>query len=205
MEQSTLFHTRLPKYGTIQNVEWCGRLVVASFDNKRCVEMAEKLDIQEALLNEYRQAVCAMLESEDTREIKNSSPKHAAIIIEEMIRHTKTSFFAIAQRMNPVVWSQRVINALAQAKKDGKEVSLLLLDSDNISHLDGVDPIVKSCVRKLPRAGMFQYNLAVMDDCAVRFEYDVANDHALFYANNRELAGLARRRFDSLYSVGVRI
>jgi hypothetical protein len=55
----------------------------------------------ERLLDDYRQAVCAMLEADGFRRIENSSPKHAAIIIEEMIGHAKHSFCAVAQRMNP--------------------------------------------------------------------------------------------------------
>ena len=88
--------------------------------------MSENNALKERLLDEYRQAVSAMLESDKFSRIENSSPKHAAIIIEEMIGHAKHSFCAVAQSMNPVVWSPGVINALSNALKNGITVSLLV-------------------------------------------------------------------------------
>lgn len=159
-------------------------------------------DNQERLLGEYRQAVRAMLESEKFGRIENSSPKHAAIIIEEMIAHAKDSFCAIAQRMDPAVWSPCVLGALSEALKKGVAVSLLVVASGELAHLDGISPELRSHIRRAERAEGIGINLAVMDGKAVRLEYDVANDRATFCVNEAELARLARAKFDALYESG---
>lgn len=162
----------------------------------------EAQDNQERLLGEYRQAVCAMLDSEKFSRIENSSPKHAAIIIEEMIGHAERSFCAIAQRMNPVVWSSSVIAALTKAVKEGIAVSLLVVTTEALTHLDGIDPDLRKCIRRVADAHEIGINLAVMDTKAVRLEYDVTHDKAVFCVNETELANLARTKFDALYESG---
>ena len=162
-------------------------------------------DTQERLLVDYRQAVRAMLESDSFSRIENSSPKHAAIIIEEMIGHAKESFCAIAQCMNPVVWSSGVIAALSNAMKRGVAVSLLVVAPGALTHLNGIDPELRSHIRRAAKAENIGINLAVMDAKAVRLEYDVDNDKATFCVNEKELADLARAKFDALYGAGSAI
>lgn len=157
------------------------------------------------LLDEYRQAVCAMLEASEFRRIENSSPKHAAIIIEEMIGHAKHSFCAVAQRMNPVVWSPSVINALSSAMARGVAVSLLVVAAGDLAHLDSIPAELRSRVRRAERPDVIGINFAVMDDKAVRIEHDVANDRATFCVNEDELAHLAQAKFDALYGAGTAI
>lgn len=161
--------------------------------------------LNERLLDDYRQAVCAMLEANEFRRIENSSPKHAAIIIEEMIGRAKVSFRAIAQRMNPVVWSPSVIAALTNAMKRGVVVSLLVVTPEALTHLEGIDPELRSHIRRAANPDDITINLAVMDDKAVRLEYDVANDRATFCVNEAELASLAQAKFDELYKTGTAI
>ena len=161
--------------------------------------------LKERLLDDYRQAVCAMLEANEFRRIENSSPKHAAIIIEEMIGHAKKSFCAIAQCMNPVVWSPSVIAALYNAMKRGVAVSLLVVTPEALTHLDGIDPELKSHIHRAAHPEDIGINFAVMDDKAVRIEHDVANDRATFCVNEAELASLAQAKFDALYKAGTAI
>ena len=161
--------------------------------------------LKEWLLDEYRQAVCAMLETDEFRRIENSSPKHAAIIIEEMIGHAQHSFCAVAQRMNPVVWSQQVIDALIKAAARGVAVSILVVASGDISHLDNIPEELRSHIRRAASPDAIGINFAVMDNKAVRIEHDVANDRASFCVNEDELAHLAQNKFNSLYEAGTAI
>lgn len=161
--------------------------------------------LNERLLDDYRQAVCAMLEANEFRRIENSSPKHAAIIIEEMIGHAKHSFCAVAQRMNPEVWSPRVIAALSSAMARGVTVSLLVVAAGDLAHLNSVPADLRTHVRRAERPDVININFAVMDDKAVRIEHDVANDRATFCVNEAELTRLAQTKFDALYGAGTAI
>ena len=161
--------------------------------------------LNERLLDDYRQAVCAMLEANEFRRIENSSPKHAAIIIEEMIGHAKHSFCAVAQTLNPVVWSAGVIAALSRAMAKGVTVSLLVVAAGDLAHLDSIPAELRSHIRRAERPDVININFAVMDDKAVRIEHDVANDRATFCVNEAELASLAQARFDTLYKAGTAI
>lgn len=161
--------------------------------------------LKEWLLDEYRHAVCAMLETDEFRRIENSSPKHAAIIIEEMIGHAQHSFCAVAQTLNPVVWSPRVIAALSSAMAKGVTVSLLVVAAGDLAHLNILPAEVRSRVRRAERPDAIGINFAVMDDKAVRIEHDIANDRASFCVNEDELAHLAQNKFNSLYEAGTAI
>lgn len=161
--------------------------------------------LQERLLGEYRQAVSAMLESSDFSMIKNSSPKHAAILIEEMVGHAEHSFCAVAQRMNPMVWSPRVIDALAKAMSRGVAISLLIVASGELEHLKGIPDDVRNRIHRAADPKEINLNLAIMDAKAVRFEYDIAQDKAVFCVNETELASLAQAKFDTLYKKGSAI
>ena len=161
--------------------------------------------MNERLLDDYRRAVCEMLAAEEFRRIENSSPKHAAIIIEEMIGHAQHSFCAVAQTLNPVVWSPRVIAALSSAMAKGVTVSLLVVAAGDLAHLNTLPAEVRSHVRRAERPDVIGINFAVMDDKAVRIEHDVANDRASFCVNEDELAHLAQNKFNSLYEAGTAI
>lgn len=161
--------------------------------------------MNERLLDDYRQAVCAMLDANEFQRIENSSPRHAAIIIEEMIGHAQHSFCAVAQTLNPVVWSPRVIAALSSAMTRGVAVSLLIVTAGDLAHLDSVPTELRSRVRRAERPDVININFAVMDDKAVRLEYDVDNDRASFCVNENELAQLAQNKFNKLYEAGTAI
>ena len=147
-----------------------------------------------------------MLESGRFSRIENSSPKHAAIIIEEMISHAKESFCAVAQRMDPEVWSPGVIDALTSVVKSGSvAVSLLVVTPDALTHLNGIDQDLRNCIRRVAKPEDVAINLAIMDNKAVRLEYDVDNDKATFCVNETELVCLARAKFNALYESGTKI
>ena len=161
--------------------------------------------MNERLLDDYRQAVCAMLAANEFQRIENSSPKHAAIIIEEMIGHAQHSFYAVAQTLNPVVWSPRVITALSSAMSKGVTVSLLVVAAGDLAHLNTLPAELRSHIRRAASPDAIDFNFAVMDDKAVRIEHDVANDRATFCVNENELAHLAQNKFNKLYEAGTAI
>ena len=80
----------------------------------------------EAILLEYRKTVRNLFDTGASDVIDNSSPRHAAILIEEMVRHANVSFRAFAGRMNPTVWNLNVMDALDEAIKRGVDVQLLV-------------------------------------------------------------------------------
>ena len=165
----------------------------------------KELALQERLLVEYRNAIRGMLNSEKFSRIENSSPKHAAIIIEEMIKKADHSFCAVAQRMNPVVWSPRVIDALTKAAARGVAVSILVVAAGELSHLDNIPANLRSHIRRAASPDAIGINFAIMDAKAVRVEHDVVNDRATFCVNEPELTDLAQTKFNSLYEAGTAI
>ena len=80
----------------------------------------------EAILLEYRKTVRNLFDTGASDVIDNSSPRHAAILIEEMVRHAQVSFCAFAGRMNPDVWNANVMAALKEAIQRGVLVRLLV-------------------------------------------------------------------------------
>lgn len=148
----------------------------------------------------YRALVRKLIESGSTHQLPNSSPKHAAIIIEEMVRHAKDSFVAVSDCFDSSVWGSEVVQALVEACRKGVSVGLLAVKS--AEHIDNWDPEVRSCVRRLSdddaASDAKTANFAVMDKRALRLETDKSKFLASFFANNAELAGLAFERFGVL-------
>lgn len=151
---------------------------------------------------EYRAIIRYLLESKSTRVIPNSSQGHASVIIEEMVRHAGSSFLAVAQRLNPAVWGARVVEALSDAISNGIDVSLLVVDGTGIGHTADWPETLRSRIRRISAKDAEEeantLNFAVMDGNAIRIEFDKGKCQAAFCANNEELAGLARRRFEAL-------
>lgn len=165
----------------------------------------KEMTLQERLLAEYRDAIRGMLNSDKFSRIENSSPKHAAIIIEEMIKKADHSFCAVAQRMNPDVWSPRMIDALTKAAMRGVVVSILVVASGELSHLETIPANLRSHIRRAASPNSIDINFAIMDAKAVRVEYDVENDRATFCVNEPEITNLAQTKFNSLYEAGTAI
>lgn len=168
----------------------------------------KEMTIQEVLLVEYRNAIRGMLNSDKFSRIENSSSKHAAIIIEEMIKKADHSFCAVAQRMNPDVWSSKVIDALTKAAARGVAVSILVMASGasgELSHLANIPANLRSHIRRAASPDAIDFNFAIMDARAVRVEHDVKNDMATFCVNEPELTDLAQTKFNSLYEAGTAI
>lgn len=162
----------------------------------------------EAMLIEYRKTVRNLFDTGASDVIDNSSPRHAAILIEEMVRHAQVSFRAFAGRMNPAVWNISVMNALSEAIARGVNVQLLVEhDCDPI--LNGSMPdIVRRAVRRCGAAsGNFNPkvfpHIATGDGQSFRMEMDPDAKTAAFAANNSAFASRIAGIFDYLLSMSI--
>lgn len=156
----------------------------------------------EAILLEYRKTVRNLFDTGASDIIDNSSPRHAAILIEEMVRHAQVSFRAFAGRMNPVVWNINVMNALSDAISRGVNVQLLV-EHDCEPIVNGTMPdIVRCAVRRCVAAAGFnpsQFSHCATGDCqSFRLEMDPIQKTAAFAANNPALASRIAGIFDYL-------
>lgn len=161
----------------------------------------------EVMLLEYRKTVRNLFDTGASDVIDNSSPRHAAILIEEMVRHAQVSFRAFAGRMNPAVWNINVMNALCEAIARGVNVQLLVEhDCDPI--LNGSMPdIVRRAVRRcVPSANFSPQDFphcATGDRQSFRMEMDPEERTASFAANNPAYASRIADIFDYLMSNSV--
>ena len=161
----------------------------------------------EAILLEYRKTVRNLFDTGASDVIDNSSPRHAAILIEEMVRHANVSFRAFAGRMNPTVWNLNVMVALEEAIKRGVDVQLLVEhDCDPILN-DTMPERVRRAVRRCQQSNGFNpadfAHCATGDQQSFRIEMDRNQKTAAFSANNPELAARVASIFDYLHSQSV--
>lgn len=158
------------------------------------------------LMDKYRENVRALFKEGSSDVVGNSSPRHATILIEEMIRHANETFVAFARKMDPQVWGKSVMDALEAAVKRGVAVRLLV-ESECLPIVNGtMPPSVRPCVRKL--SGEVAGNtigvphFASGDGTSVRVETDPKDRSAVFAANNPEIAARVGKIFNSLYQMG---
>ena len=161
------------------------------------------------LMEQYRENVKALFKEGSAELIDNSSPRHAAILIEEMVIHAKSSFVAFAGRMNPEVWTPAVMSALAEALSRSVEVRLLV-EKECLPISNGTMPeSVRKCVRKLGDQLVERIKTIDVAHCAcgdgqsLRIEMDPDTKSAKFSANNPEIASRIVSIFDNLYGMGV--
>lgn len=158
-------------------------------------------DESEESMKVYRGIVSDLLEIGSDSIVKNESSQHAAVIIEEMIAHARQSFVAIADKFDTSVWSDRVVSALADAKKRGVDIRLLVVNEADAKVAEWND-IVRALVKQISiedkKVQRNTLNFAVMDKKAVRIENDKSEYHAAFCANNAEIAKVATAQFDRL-------
>ena len=163
----------------------------------------------ERLMEEYRRNVRALFDKKSPDLANNSSSRHASILIEEMVLHAQHSFVAFAGRMNPVVWNERVMAALADAISRHVQIRLIV-ESECEPIINGTMPdVVRSCVRRIQPQLLDDVKAAAVSHCAsgdgvsLRFETDPGKKTAIFAANNPEVAAKVVDVVDSLYNLGV--
>lgn len=161
----------------------------------------------ERMFDEYRRTVRNLFATGSSDVISNASPRHAAILIEEMVRHAKVSFRAFAGGMNPEVWNINVMDALDKAIARGVNVQLLV-ERDCEPILNGTMPdMVRRAVRRYVAANgaaASRFSHCATGDCqSFRLEMNSEKKTAAFAANNPALASRVAAIFDNLLKESV--
>lgn len=140
-------------------------------------------------MQEYRTVIRSLFDTNSSEIVHNASLDHAAVILEEMVRRAKLSFFAIAQNLNEKAWNNAVVNALAEANRRGIDVELLVTEKDKgkLSHLKKWNATIVPCIKmvsdEIRKVEDPLPNFAVMDQKALRYEVNQARATAAFSAN----------------------
>lgn len=169
--------------------------------------MAEEKTIEELVLHEYRLTVRNLLLSSGQGIVANSSPRHATIILEEMIRGAKTSFIASAEQMSGEVWTDEVLRLLCEAKRRNVVIRLLV-EKKCVPLAEGRLPNeLVGCIRKAVDGHCDEtfLNLAVMDGVAYRLELDKKTKEAAFCANGAESAAVMSDWFNREFVIAERL
>lgn len=161
----------------------------------------------EQMLDEYRRTVRNLFDTGSKDIISNASPRHAAILIEEMVRHANVSFRAFAGRMNPAVWNINVMDALGSAISRGVKVQLI------VEH--GCEPIANGSMPDMVRRAVRRFvvadgidsrrlsHCATGDSLSFRLEMDPEKKTAVFAANNPALAARVAGVLDNLWEMSA--
>lgn len=169
--------------------------------------MANDAEFDAVILKEYRLTVRTLLDVGSPEIINNPSPRHASIIIEEMIKHARVSFRAFAGQMNVEVWNPNVMSALKMAIQRGVNVRLIVERVCDPILINSMPEIVRGAVNRLMKNGEFDpqsySHCAIGDGRSLRLEMDRVRKSAIFTANNPELASTAASIFDSLHVLSV--
>lgn len=161
------------------------------------------------LLDEYRASVKEMFAKDSSDLADNSSGRHAAILIEEMILHAEHSFVAFTGTMNPEVWNDRVMAALEDAVNRGVDVKLVVEKTCEPISRNTMPTSLRAHVRKLGE-NVPENVRALLSHCAsgdsksMRVETDPARKTAIFSANRPEMSRNVTSVVGGLYSLGSR-
>ena len=159
----------------------------------------------DAVLELYRTTVRNMLASDKPGLVPNASYRHASIIIEELIRSARQSFFAYCGKMSCDVWTVEVMEQLRLAISRGVDVHIVMTDAVE------VPPFLNGRVHtlNLDKQGAYReacesiQHFAVVDGKSLRMEKDPATREAVFAANKPDLAGELEKIFCSLRNVAA--
>ncbi|MBO7683617.1 MAG: hypothetical protein J6T51_02700 [Kiritimatiellae bacterium] len=154
----------------------------------------------DAVLELYRTTVRNMLASDKPGLVPNASYRHASIIIEELIRSARRSFFAYCGKMSCDVWTVEVMEQLRLAISRGVDVHIVMTDAVE------VPPFLNGRVHtlNLDKQGAYReayesiQHFAVVDGKSLRMEKDPATREAVFAANRPDFAVELERIFYSL-------
>ncbi len=154
----------------------------------------------DAVLDLYRTTVRNMLASDRPGLVPNASYRHASIIIEELIRSAKQTFFAYCGKMSCDVWTAEIQEQLRLAILRGVDVHIVMTEVVDVPpYLDG-----RIHTLNLDRMGIYRnayesiLHFAVADGKNLRMERNPATREAVFAANRPDFAVELERIFDSL-------
>lgn len=146
----------------------------------------------DAVLELYRTTVRNMLANDKPGVVPNASYRHASIIIEELVRSAKQSFFAYCEKLSSDVWSRRVLDQLQAAIIRGVEVRIILTEEPDSDMPDFMKGHIK--ILRISQLGENQASyeaiehFAVVDGKSLRLEQNKRTREALFAANRPDVA-----------------
>ena len=161
------------------------------------------------MIEEYRTKVQSLFDDCSSEIVGNASPRHAAILIEEMVVHAEQSFKAFAGKMNPDVWNERVMEALRRAVEERHIDIKLVVECDCEPIKRGTMPeSVRKFVRKLDPETRDKLrdklsHCASGDGKSLRIETDADQKSAVFSANRPETASQVAAVVEGLYTLSV--
>ncbi len=132
----------------------------------------------------YRTLVRDLLAAGKPGTVSNSSIEHAPLILEELVRSARKTFFAFCGGANDPAWTPGVHRAVAAAHRRGVEVQVL--DPSMLT----LDPQALASVRYF----------AVADCKSLRLENGKPAGTALFAINQPKIAAELEAIFDTLSS-----
>lgn len=166
------------------------------------MDMDKDKAFKELVLAEYRKTVQNVLDRKECGVVHNERPEHAAIILEEMAKRAKTSFYAFTRSLSSDVWNDAVITAVAEASKRGVDVRLLVTDCLNPSE-SRIPEVLQPRIWSVPsNEETKRIHYAEMDSRAVRIENDVEQRKAFFSANAPDAATLIHKLIAQLSGAG---
>lgn len=125
--------------------------------------------------------------------IKNSSPAHAQILLEEMFAHMQKTAYVYCGRISNEVWgSARLADAIRQAfERPGTEIKFMVQHRDKIPEESLVVAILRehNAIITSPAFGGINSHFAVFDSKMYRFEKDDGNKTAIACVNAPTMAG----------------
>jgi len=156
-----------------------------------------------AVLELYRMTVRNLLAGDRPDVVPNSSFRHATIILEELIRSARKSFYAFCGRFSGDVWSESVKDALIAAIDRGINVRIVISDEIDAKSLpmalrDHISILDEEKIKTNKIAFEDIRHFAVVDGKSLRLEDNRETREALFAANQPGIASELERIFSFL-------
>lgn len=161
-------------------------------------------------LKAYREGVDTLFSLQSSKMISNGKPGHAAILYEAFFKNAKDSVSIFCNNLNKEVFSNDiVIHAAKTAVARGVAVRILTQKPESeLESSEFVETLTSGCncnlveIKQVSMAGdqELQYNFAIMDDLAFRFEENRDKLQATASMHRPEIAKKLLTVFDRMHS-----
>ena len=144
-------------------------------------------------MDPFRYMVRRFIAIDSPNLIRNSSPAHAQILLEEMFAQMQKTAYVYCGRISNEVWgSARLAEAIQQAfERPGTEIRFLVQHPDKIPEGSLVAEILRQhgAIVTSPAFGEINSHFAVFDSKMYRFEKDDGDKTARACVNDPSMAG----------------
>lgn len=158
----------------------------------------------ESQLDLYRQTVKKILDEGLGTRIDNETDDHAAVLIDELIRHAEYEVDIFCQRFATDIWGRRnVLDSLIHAAEKGVGVKLLTQekpeDSESLDFIRNYD----NAEVRIFVGDLVEFNFMIVDSQMFRIEPDNSTRHGFAYAQNSQFAKMVDDTFISMWKMSV--